>query len=113
MIRNPRDLFVALRNPYAARWSTLAPLPLVQPLARTMAVVAGPDDAEPTDDDDLDDEDDDEFDDDDEEAGDEDDENTEQTAEPDGQFPNAPNTLTDIERPGGPQNRRGDQGGVS
>ena len=37
----------------------------------------------------------------------------EQTAEPDGQFPDAPDTMKDRERPGATQNRHGDRGGSS
>jgi hypothetical protein len=37
----------------------------------------------------------------------------EQTAEPDGQFPDAPDTMKDRERPGATQNRHGDRGGTS
>jgi hypothetical protein len=39
-------------------------------------------------------------------------ESLDQTAEPDGQFPNAPDTQ-DTERPGATQNRHGDRGGTS
>jgi hypothetical protein len=110
LIRYRRDLFVASHNPFAAHWSILSPLPVTHaPIAKRLA--AGPDDEEPEEDTDLDDEDDDEFDDD--EDGDEVDEETEQTAEPEGQFPGAPETLTETERPGAPQNRQGDRGGVS
>jgi hypothetical protein len=112
LIRYRRTLFVASRNPFAARWSTLSPLPATHaPIA--MPSAAGPDDEEPEEDTELEDEDDDEFDEDDEDADDEVDEDTEQTAEPEGQFPGAPDTLKDTERPGAPQNRHGDRGGVS
>jgi hypothetical protein len=110
MIRYRRDLFVASRNPFAARWSTLS-LPLLeQPIL--VFPVAGGDGLEPDESEDLDDEDDDDFDEDDD-AEDEPDEDTDQTAEPEGQFPNAPDALPDSERPGAPQNRHGDRGGVS
>jgi hypothetical protein len=113
MIRHRRDLFVASRNPFAARWSTLSPLAVVAQVQVAMPLAtASPDGADPDEDDDLDDEDDDEFDDD-EDTDDEVDEDTGQTAEPEGQFPNAPDALKDAERPGAPQNRHGDRGGVS
>ena len=79
LIRHRRDLFVASRNPFAARWSTLSPSPLPVTHAQiAITSLAGPDDDRP-----------------------------------EGQFPDAPDTLTDTERPGAPQNRHGDRGGVS
>lgn len=117
MIKYCADLFVASRNPVAACWST-AQLPSLARTQIAMPWAAGPDDAEPEDED-LDEdeeEDDDEFDDEDEDAGDEDEDeenDVEQTAEPDGQFPNAPDALKETERPGATRNRQGDRGGVS
>jgi hypothetical protein len=114
LMRHRRDLFVASRNPFAARWSTLSPLSLA-PTPLAIPAAASPDDADPEEEEeeeDLDDDDDDEFDED-EDADDEVDEDSEQTAEPEGQFPNAPDALKDAERPGAPQNRHGDRGGVS
>jgi hypothetical protein len=107
MIRYRRDLFVASRNPFAARWSTLQRLPPPVPVP---LLSAGPDGAGPDEGDE--DEGDEDFDDD-EDADDDIDEERDQTAEAEGQFPNAPDALKDTERPGSPQNRHGDRGGVS
>lgn len=112
MIRHRRDLFVASRNPYAARWSTLR-LQTIEPAVLALPVAAVPTDPQPDDDDALDDDDDDDEFDEDEDADDEVDDDGEQTAEPAGQFPDAPDALKDTERPGASQNRHGDRAGVS
>jgi hypothetical protein len=115
IIRHRRDLFVASRNPFASRWSTL--LLTVPSTEVPRAAAPGGNGEVPEEDEDLDEDDDedDDFDDEDDADDDEtgDDEGAEATAEPDGQFPNAPDALKDLERPGAPQNRHGDRGGVS
>jgi len=91
LIRHRRDLFLASRNPFAARWSTLQPQSLVLP---TLASGPETDGTEPDED-----ADDDEFDDEDDEVNedeDNDDDEAEQTAEPTGQFPDAPGVTTPI-----------------
>jgi hypothetical protein len=100
------DLFVASADAFAIRLATLPPLPVTQALRAMLSAAE-----EPEEDTDLEDEDDDEFDD--EDTDDEGDDDAEQTAEPEGEFPGAPDTLTDTVRPGAPQNRHGDRGGVS
>lgn len=105
LISHSTDLFLASHDPSDARCHAL-PSPAHAPM--TWLLAADPDDEateeeeEEEEDDELDDED---------EGADEDD--IEQTAEPDGQFPDAPDTLKDTERPGGTQNRHGDRGGTS
>lgn len=113
MIRPYADLFLTSRDPFATHWSTFR-LPSLAPTQMAMSLAAGPDDEEPEDED-LDGEDDDEFDldEDEDEDADDQDNDVEQTAEPDGQFPTAPDTLEDTDRPGATQNRHGDRGGVS
>lgn len=100
LMRHRRDLFVASRNPFAARWSTLSPLSLAQ-TPPTVPVADSPADADPDEDEVLEDEDDDQFDDgEDDDTDDEVAEDADQTAEPEGQFPAAPDALKDAERPG-------------
>lgn len=98
MMRLQSDTFIAVRNPFASRWTTLllqgaASRPLPNEGADKNAVERKPqrENAEP----------------------DEDVEDADQTAEPDGQFPDAPDVLKDTERPGATQNRHGDRGGAS
>ena len=56
LIRHRRDLFVASRNPFAARWSTLSPLSAAQ-TPSAMPVAASAADAAPIEREGLEDED--------------------------------------------------------
>lgn len=103
MIRYSADLFLASLVSFDARAFAL-PSPAHAQITMLMAADEDEEDEEDDDDDDLEEED----------ADDEDEEeDVEQTAEPDGQFPDAPGTLKDTERPGATQNRHGDRGGAS